>query len=83
MREIESALIKRVARLWPRSCHPNLLADRGFGIRDLFDVLDGLQWDWIIRSKRTTHGEILPRVWVPLRALATKPILRDLSVPFG
>ena len=83
MREIESALLKRIARRWPRSCHPILLADRGFGTRDLFPVLDGLYWDWIIRSKGTTHGEIRPGVWVPLRALATQPVLRDLSVRYG
>ena len=74
MREIERDLLKRVARLWPRSCHPILLADRGLGTRDLFDLLDDLQWDWIIRSKGTTHGEIRPGIWVPLRALATKPV---------
>ena len=83
MREIEGDLLKRVARLWPRSCHPILLADRGFGTRDLFDLLDGLHGDWIIRSKGTTPVEIHPGVWVPLRALATKPVLRDLSVRYG
>ena len=83
MRQIEGDLLKRVVRLWPRSCHPILLADRGFGTRDLFDLLDGLHWDWIIRSKGTTHVEIHPGVWVPLRALATQPVLRDLSVRYG
>ncbi len=80
---MEGDLLKRVARLWPRSCHPILLADRGLGTRDLFDLLDGLHGDWIIRSQGTTQVEIHPGVWVPLRALATQPVLRDLSVRYG
>ena len=61
MREIEGDLLTRVARLWPRSCHPILLADRGFGTRDLFDLLDGLHGDWIIRSQGTNPGGNSPR----------------------
>ena len=39
MREMESALLKRVAGLWTGSCRPILLAHRGLGIRDLLPVL--------------------------------------------
>ena len=79
MREIEGDLLTRVARLWPRSCHPILLADRGLYTRDLFDLLDGLHGDGIIRSHGTTPGEIPPGVWVPLRALAAAGVTRFIG----
>ena len=46
-------------------------------------ALDGLHRDWIIRRKGIMHMEIRPGVWVPLRARAMQPVLRDLSVRRG
>ena len=37
----------------------------------------------LFASHGTIHGEIRRGVWVPLRALATQPVLRDLSVRYG
>ncbi len=62
-RATEIALVKRVAGLWPRSCHPILLADRGFGAQEIFESLDALGWDGIIRVKGSTPSEIRPGVW--------------------
>ncbi len=79
-RTIEIGLLKRVAGEWPRSCHPILLADRGFGTIELFPVLNAWGWDGIIRGKATTHVEVRPGVWLPLAAWAAKkPVLRDLA----
>ena len=79
-RAIEIGLLKRVAGEWPRSCHPILVADRGFGAIALFHALDALGWDGIIRGKGSTHVEVRPGVWLSLAALAAKkPVLRDLA----
>ena len=75
----EIALLKRVAGLWPRSCHPILLADRGFGAQEIFEALDAWGWDWIIRVKGSTPIEIRPGVWQTLLLWAkNRPVLRDL-----
>ena len=84
-RATEIALVKRVAGLWLRSCHPILLADRGFGAQEIFEALDAWGWDWIIRVKGSTPSEIRPGVWRPLLLWAkSRPVLRDLlSVRYG
>ena len=78
-RATEIALVKRVAGLWLRSCHPILLADRGFGAQEIFEALDAWGWDWIIRVKGSTPIEIRPGVWQTLLLWAkNRPVLRDL-----
>ena len=83
MREYEQALCTRVARLMPSSCHVILLADRGFATVKFFRVLDGLGWDWVIRSK----GNILVDLanhWHPLVLLGqTRPVTLDTLIRYG
>ena len=83
MRDVEEALCERVARLLPATCHPILLADRGFATVRFFRFLDALGWDWIIRSK----GSVWVRwahEWLPLCLLGKRrPLQLDGRVDYG
>ena len=74
------------ARKWPRYSGPDaiiLLADRGFATVQFFRFLDGLGWDWGIRSK----GHVLVRwngAWNPLALLGKgRPVHQDGAVDYG
>lgn len=83
MRDAEEALCAQVARSLPTTCHPILLADRGFATVRFFRFLDVLGWDWIIRSK----GSVWVRwckSWMPLVLLGKpRPAQRDGLVDYG
>ncbi len=53
----------------PRSCHPILVADRGWGALALFHAWDAWGWDGIIRGKGSTHGAVSPGVWLSASGL--------------
>ena len=83
MRDCEEALCARVARLLPATCHPILLADRGFATGRFFRFLDTLGWDWIIRTKGSVwvHWE---HRWMPLSLLGQhRPVQLDGVVQYG
>ena len=83
MREYEEALCDRVARLLPEGCHPIVLADRGFATARFFRFLDGLGWDWIIRSRGNVGVQWQGR-WLLLCGLGTqRPLQLDESVRYG
>lgn len=83
MRELEEALCARVARLLPATCHPILLADRGFATVRFFRFLDTLGWDWIIRSKGSVWVQWARR-WMPLSLLGKqRPLQLDGPVCYG
>jgi hypothetical protein len=75
--EVEIALIERLARAIPPNVAITLLADRGFGNQVLYQVLELLGWDYIIRFRGditvTYQGESKPaRAWLPASGRATK-----------
>ena len=79
MRAIEVAWCQRVAAYIPPTCHPILLADRGFAAVDLFHALDALGWDWVIRTKGAVWIQSGGR-WRPLYGYAReRPVLQDVS----
>ena len=79
IRAIEVALCQRVAAYIPPTCHPILLADRGFAAVDLFQALDALGCDWVIRTKGAVWIQSGGR-WRPLYGYAReRPVLQDLS----
>ncbi len=84
MRAIELDLCQRVAQFIPPTCHPILLADRGFATVDLFRALDALRWDWVIRTKGSVWVQSDGR-WRPLYGYALdRPVLKDLpAVRYG
>ena len=83
MRDYEEALCARVAQLLPASCHPILLADRGFATGRFFRFLDALGWDWIIRSKGSVRVQWCGR-WMLLSLLGKqRPLQLDSVVQYG
>lgn len=50
--EVEEQLISSLHTWLPESVRITLLADRGFGSQVLYDVLDGLGWDFVIRFRQ-------------------------------
>lgn len=75
--EVEIALIERLARAIPPEVAITLLADRGFGNKSLYQVLELLGWDYVIRFRgniTVEHaGESRPaRAWLPATGRATK-----------
>ncbi|PSR20528.1 MAG: hypothetical protein C7B45_14615 [Sulfobacillus acidophilus] len=79
MRAIAGAWCQRVAVYVPPTCHPILLADRGFAVVDLFRALDRLGWDGVIRTKGAVWIRASGR-WRPLYSYARRerPVLQDL-----
>lgn len=49
---LEVGLIERLHRLLPASVEVTLLADRGFGKSDLYELLEILGWDYVIRFRQ-------------------------------
>ena len=83
MRDFEEALCARVAHLLPPECRPVLLADRGFATGRFFRFLDGLGWDWIIRSKGNVRVQWQGR-WILLSLLGKqRPLQLDGNVRYG
>jgi hypothetical protein len=83
MRRYEEALCTQVADLLPATCHPILLADRGFATGQFFRFLDALGWDWIIRSKGNIWVQWNDR-WTPLSLLGkARPLQLDGPVAYG
>ncbi len=83
MQDYEETLCARVARLLPHGCHPILLADRGFATGRFFRFLDGLGWDWIIRSQGNGGVQWQGR-WLLLSGLGkARPLHLDGSVRYG
>jgi hypothetical protein len=89
--EIEMALIERLGRAIAPEVAITLLADRGFGNQQFYQVLDQLGWDYIIRFRgniTVTHaGESRPaRAWLPTSGRATKLAgaqVTDTRTPVG
>jgi hypothetical protein len=75
--EMEIALIERLGRAISPDVAITLLADRGFGNQVLYQVLELLGWNYIIRFRGditvTYDGEPRPaREWLPASGRATK-----------
>jgi hypothetical protein len=75
--EVEIALIERLGRAISPDVAITLLADRGFGNQVLYQVLELLGWNYIIRFRGditvTYDGESKPaRAWLPPSGRATK-----------
>lgn len=49
---LEVAMIERLHRFLPPSIEVTLLADRGFGKSELYEVLEILGWDYVIRFRQ-------------------------------
>lgn len=75
--EIEHALIERLSLAIPPSVKITLLADRGFGDQVLYQTLELLGWDYVIRFRGGIlvehEGETKPaNQWLPPSGRATK-----------
>jgi hypothetical protein len=47
----ELDMVKRVAAWLPEEVHVTLLADRGFGYAELYRMLEGNRWDFVLRFR--------------------------------
>jgi hypothetical protein len=68
--EIEQHLLCRLHATLPHDLRITLLADRGFGDQVLYEVLDGMGWDFVIRFRgniQVEHeGTVRPaKDWLP------------------
>ena len=73
----EQAFVDRLARAIPPEVSIVLLADRGFGSRELYETLTLLGWDYVIRFRGGItveyNGETKPaRDWLPPSGRATR-----------
>jgi hypothetical protein len=73
----EHALVERLSRAIPEEVSITLLADRGFGDQVLYQVLDLLGWDYVIRFRGNIavehQGTTKPAAkWLPESGRATK-----------
>lgn len=73
----EHEFVERLARAIPEHIALTLLADRGFGDQKLYELLDLLGWDYVIRFRGNIaveyEGETKPAsAWVPPTGRATK-----------
>lgn len=73
----EHALIERLARAVPEDVALTLLADRGFGDQELYQLLTMLGWDYVIRFRGNIavehDGVSKPACeWLPASGRATK-----------
>lgn len=74
--QTERAALRKFAAALPEDVHVVVLADRGFGSQDLYELLTGLGLDFIIRFKsnilvETVDGVIGPAsMWVPTNGRA-------------
>ena len=68
---IELEMIERLHGYLPEEVCVTLLADRGFGYQELYELLAGLGWDYVIRFRgsilvEAMDGTVLPaQEWVP------------------
>jgi hypothetical protein len=74
---LEHELVERLARAIPPEVAITLLADRGFGDQKLYQLLQTLGWDYVIRFRGCIlvehHGETKPASdWLPSSGRATK-----------
>jgi hypothetical protein len=86
---IERDFLSRLARALPDDVHVTLLADRGFADQTLYQVLDILGWDYVVRFKDNVlveHNKVRKRAreWVPRfgRAIMLKaPTITSKNTP--
>lgn len=81
--EAEHAFVDRLARVIPSNVALTLLADRGFGSKDLYETLRLLGWDFVIRFRTSIlveHGDVRQSVQQWLSPAGRAKMLRGAKV---
>lgn len=90
--QYELEMIERLHSWLPENVNITLLADRAFGYRELYALLEGLGWDFVIRFRgcimvESAEGEVRPAEdWVPSNGRAKMLVgarVTDQRAPVG
>lgn len=84
---LEHEMVERAHRMLPEHVRVTLLADRGFGDQKLYDLLQALGWDFVIRFRECITVETIDGVSRPASELVPRggraQMVHDVRVTRG